>query len=107
MSQQGRTDSLPPPTAGWDNGPSKLEYKERQNKSEVAGVTGPTDSHALSQVEQDEKGLAQQAGATDEVTDLGWEQSPQGQIVAGLSNEDLWMLIRRFNKVCLPILTFN
>ncbi|KAF7590117.1 hypothetical protein BBP40_003230 [Aspergillus hancockii] len=95
MSEQVYTDSLPPPTAGWDNGSSKLELKERENKPTV---TGPTDSHALSQVDQDEKGLAQQAGATDEVTDLGWEQSPQGQIVAGLSNEDLWMLIRRFNK---------
>lgn len=69
--------------------------------------TGPTDSHILSQVEQDEKGLAEQAGETTTTTDIGWNQAPDdvdGQIVAGLSNEDLWMLIRRFNKACpLPL----
>lgn len=65
--------------------------------------TGPTDSHVLSQVEQDEKGLAEQAGDTTTTTDIGWNQDPEdvdGRIVAGLSNEDLWMLIRRFNKAC-------
>ncbi|KAE8148119.1 hypothetical protein BDV25DRAFT_131498 [Aspergillus avenaceus] len=95
MSDQRPGDPLPPPTAGWDNGPSKLELEERQKK---AGVTGATDSHVLSKVDQDEKGLAQEAGRTDEITDLGWEEITQGRIVAGLSNEDLWMFIRRFNK---------
>ncbi|KAJ5266980.1 hypothetical protein N7478_009788 [Penicillium angulare] len=62
---------------------------------------GPTDSHILSQVEQDEKGLSQQAGDDAEVTDLGWTQPSEHfdeALIAGLSNEDLWMLIRRFNK---------
>ncbi|KAE8381031.1 hypothetical protein BDV26DRAFT_279144 [Aspergillus bertholletiae] len=97
MPRQGFTDPLPAPTAGWDNGPSKLELKEREKQGQLEAF-GPTDSHALSQVEHDEKGLAQKSGDTDEVTDLGWEHPPQGRIVAGLSNEDLWMLIRRFNK---------
>lgn len=63
---------------------------------------GPTDSHILSQVEPQEKGLAHRAGDTDEVTDLGWNASAediQEPLIAGLSNEDLWMLIRRFDKV--------
>lgn len=68
------------------NGPAKTEKQ------------GPTDSHAISQVEQDEKGLVQKAGASQEVSDIGWEQTPGEQIVPGLSNEDLW--IRRFDKVC-------
>ncbi|KAJ5092831.1 hypothetical protein N7456_008692 [Penicillium angulare] len=62
---------------------------------------GPTDSHILSQVEQDEKGLSQQAGDAAEITDLGWTQPSEHfdeALIAGLSNEDLWMLIRRFNK---------
>ncbi|KAJ5643654.1 uncharacterized protein N7484_006161 [Penicillium longicatenatum] len=62
---------------------------------------GPTDSHVLSQVEQDEKGLSQQAGNAAEITDLGWSQPSkhfQQPIIGGLSNEDLWMLIRRFDK---------
>ncbi|GMF84831.1 unnamed protein product [Aspergillus oryzae] len=97
MSGQSFTDPLPAPTAGWDNGPSKLELKEREKQGQLEAF-GPTDSHALSQIDHDEKGLAQKAGDTDEVTDVGWGHSPQGRIGAGLSNEDLWMLIRRFNK---------
>lgn len=70
--------------------------------------TGPTDSHILSQVEQDEKGLSQKphVGPIDNTSDIGWGASPhefEKRIVSGLSNEDLWMLIRRFNKVCLHI----
>lgn len=64
---------------------------------------GPTDSHVLSQVEQDEKGLSQQAGDTAEITDLGWtdpSKHSEERLIAGLSNDDLWMLIRRFDKVC-------
>lgn len=64
---------------------------------------GPTESHVLSQVEQDEKGLSQKAGDTTELTNIGWGGSPDATeepLVAGLSNEDLWMLIRRFDKVC-------
>ncbi|KAG0159370.1 hypothetical protein PDIDSM_6892 [Penicillium digitatum] len=62
---------------------------------------GPTESHVLSQVEQDEKGLSQKAGDTEEITNVGWGESPDAieePFIAGLSNEDLWMLIRRFDK---------
>jgi hypothetical protein len=64
---------------------------------------GPTDSHVLSQVEQDDKGLSQKAGETTEITDLGWNERHDfiaEPLVAGISNDDLWMLIRRFDKVC-------
>ncbi|KAJ5103492.1 hypothetical protein N7532_004021 [Penicillium argentinense] len=67
----------------------------------VACPDGPTDSHVLSQVEQDEKGLSQQAGDTAELTDLGWSKPVQHieePLIAGLSNQDLWMLLRRFDK---------
>ena len=62
----------------------------------------PTDSHEISKIKQDEKGLAQKAGDNKEVSDIGWSQEPveiEEQIVHGLSNEDLWMLIRRFDQV--------
>ncbi|CDM33904.1 hypothetical protein CBS147339_7691 [Penicillium roqueforti] len=62
---------------------------------------GPTDSHVLSQIKQDERGLAQKAGDTAEISNIGWDESPdviEEPLVAGLSNEDLWMLIRRFDK---------
>lgn len=64
---------------------------------------GPTDSHVLSQVEQKDKGLIQKAGETARVTDVGWNNLADHAepLIAGLSNEDLWMLIRRFDKVSL------
>ncbi|KAF7117171.1 hypothetical protein CNMCM5793_005891 [Aspergillus hiratsukae] len=64
---------------------------------------GPTDSHVLAQLQpevEEAKGRAQKAGVTDDVTDIGWGEPDkiEERIVTGLSNEDLWMLIRRFNK---------
>ncbi|OOQ82934.1 hypothetical protein PEBR_36955 [Penicillium brasilianum] len=61
---------------------------------------GPTDSHVLAQVEQEDKGLIQKAGETADITDVGWnDPADQAEpLIAGLSNEDLWMLIRRFDK---------
>lgn len=76
--------------------------RQSSNANGEPPAEGPTDSHVLSQVEQDEKGLSQQAGNTAEITDLGWSQPAEHfeeAIVGGLSNEDLWMLIRRFDKV--------
>ena len=75
---------------------------DSQVTAEPAIPEGPTDSHVLSQVEQDEKGLAQKVGDTEEITNIGWGVSAnviEEPLVAGLSNEDLWMLIRRFDKV--------
>ncbi|CAG8233259.1 unnamed protein product [Penicillium salamii] len=78
--------------------PSKTDD---QGNPESETPDGPTDSHILSQVDQDEKGLVQKAGETAEISNIGWGHSPdqiEEPLVAGLSNEDLWMLIRRFDK---------
>ncbi|KAJ6083037.1 hypothetical protein N7467_007172 [Penicillium canescens] len=83
------------------NGGDATSKADSQVTAEPAIPDGPTDSHVLSQVEQDEKGLAQKAGDTKEITNIGWGVSPnviEEPLVAGLSNEDLWMLIRRFDK---------
>ncbi|KAJ5541254.1 hypothetical protein N7494_006330 [Penicillium frequentans] len=89
--------TVPPPPVGTD-------LSHEQQSSDANGeppIEGPTDSHVLSQVEQDEKGLSQLAGNTAEITNLGWSQPSEHfeePIIGGLSNEDLWMLIRRFDK---------
>lgn len=61
----------------------------------------PTASHALATADHDVKGVAQE-GHGKEVKDLGWNE-PKEQIAAplvgGLENEELWVLVRRFNKV--------
>ncbi|RYP04857.1 hypothetical protein DL764_004180 [Monosporascus ibericus] len=64
---------------------------------------GPSLSHALAAADDyEEKGtvqLHQYYGA--EVIDLGWNEKKEeivSPLVGGLGNEDLWLLIRRFNK---------
>lgn len=65
----------------------------------------PTDSHVLANVTPEEKGIAQFEHDSPEVRDLGWQQREileddvAPRIVGGLNNADLWLLIRRFNKV--------
>ena len=60
-----------------------------------------TDSHALAQADHDIKGAAQIAGQSEDLTDLGWRASPQDidTLVGGLPNEELWTLVRRFDRV--------
>ncbi len=63
----------------------------------------PTESHALANADHDEKGAAQHDHVANEVKNLGWNEKPQKipQLVGGLPNEELWTLIRRFNKVSI------
>lgn len=61
----------------------------------------PTMSHALAVADHDEKGHAQESHES-EVKDLGWNEDEEhipSPLVGGMSNDDLWVLIRRFNKV--------
>ncbi|KAK7712745.1 hypothetical protein SLS57_007699 [Botryosphaeria dothidea] len=63
----------------------------------------PTLSHALAMQddpEAEEKGTAQKEH-DEEVVDLGWGEPKEEVVeplVGGLGNEELWMLVRRFNK---------
>lgn len=61
----------------------------------------PTESHALAAADHDAKGAAQIDHGHTEVRDLGWNDHPENvpiPLVGGLPNEELWTLIRRFNK---------
>jgi len=62
----------------------------------------PTDSHDLANADHDEKGAAQLDHEQTEVKDLGWNEhhtDVPNPLVGGLPNEELWTLVRRFNKV--------
>jgi hypothetical protein len=64
--------------------------------------SAPTDSHALATQDHEIKGHAQMDHNEPEVRDLGWDEDPKhipAPLVGGLQNEDLWVLVRRFNKV--------
>lgn len=69
---------------------------------EAAPQEIPTDSHELAKADHDEKGAAQLDHGQIEVRDLGWND-PDADVpkplVGGLPNEELWTLVRRFNKV--------
>ncbi|KAB8338771.1 hypothetical protein FH972_021716 [Carpinus fangiana] len=74
-----------------------------QHEQATAFEDGPTASHALASaatdVPEEEKGAAQEEH-DGEVLDLGWNEEKQKipQLVGGLDNEELWLLVRRFNK---------
>jgi hypothetical protein len=71
---------------------------------EAAPEEHPTDSHELANADHEEKGAAQVDHGQTEVRDLGWNENPSdipNPVVGGLPNEELWTLIRRFNKVCV------
>jgi hypothetical protein len=66
---------------------------------EVPGELDDTDSYELPQVPE-----SGPEPVTDRPPTLQWKPSSrtvEESLAEGLSNEDLWMLIRRFNKVHL------
>jgi hypothetical protein len=64
----------------------------------------PTDSHelAMAAAKAPEEMGAAQVGHGNEVKNLGWnepQEAVENPLVGGLTNDDLWVLVRRFNKV--------
>lgn len=68
--------------------------------SDPSGNAAPTDSHALAEGDAEIKGAAQMNDSAGEVRDMGWQQDPKHvpMLVGGLENDELWTLVRRFNK---------
>ncbi|KAF2665431.1 hypothetical protein BT63DRAFT_377612 [Microthyrium microscopicum] len=62
----------------------------------------PTESHSIAMAEPDERGTIQsEAIHGQEVVDLGWNEDAKNisnPLIGGVKNEDLWILVRRFNK---------
>lgn len=61
---------------------------------------GQTLSHELATDDHDEKGYAQ-IEHKKEVRDLGWNEKKEdiaAPLVGGMDNEEVWMMLRRFNK---------
>lgn len=94
------------PTPGYvfrDGGTTPSDEKTESQ----ATTSGPISSHPNEAPQQTtppaEAPLTQAAGRLDEVTDLGWKDTRGNHgdidnLVGGLPNEDLWTLVRRFNK---------
>ena len=101
------------------------------NREGLDNTNAPSASHALATADHEEKGAVQLEGNnyysnlngtisngdvngttvesiyTNEeapITDFGWHEPPEAipdPLVGGVSNEDLWTLMRRFDKVSL------
>ncbi|KAK4956294.1 profilin, required for normal timing of actin polymerization in response to thermal stress [Elasticomyces elasticus] len=81
--------------------PNDVSAATEPGKYEEAHAIGqePTLSHALA-MSADHGGHAQQDN-DDDIKDLGWNQRNEDipkPLVGGLPNDELWILIRRFNK---------
>jgi hypothetical protein len=75
------------------------EPEQRSTANSIAEE--PTLSHSLAMADHDEKGVVQRP-RDEEVVDLGWNKQKENiaaPLLGGIVNEDLWLLIRRFNKV--------
>ena len=70
--------------------------------SSASGFDVPSDSHALAaSADHEHIGAVQTGHEHGEVRDMGWNDHPKDvptPLVGGLPNEDLWTLVRRFNK---------
>lgn len=94
-SEPGLSDYLPIP-----HNTAPLTDPDKQEVAQSL-TDAPTMSHALAMEDHDEKGEAQLAH-DGEVKDLGWTDHVDqivNPLVGGMPNQDLWVLIRRFNKV--------
>lgn len=83
--------------------PDAVEPVVNPDREEVSRslTDEPTASHALAMADHDVKGAAQEPH-DGEVKDLGWQDHVKDipvPLVGKLPNEELWILIRRFNKV--------
>ena len=68
--------------------------------------------HVLPTLQQPDRDHIVQNAATEslEITDTGWDTDhirPKDYAVDGVTNEDAWLLVRRFNKVRLTHLFFK
>ncbi|GJC81525.1 hypothetical protein ColLi_04363 [Colletotrichum liriopes] len=107
----------PPPVAsdsGADTPPSQSSHGYSSESTmgqepeivEAHEEERPTDSHHLADMASrekplEEKGHAELDHADVEVKNLGWNNPPSKvsqPMVGGLTNEDLWILVRRFDK---------
>ena len=96
------SESTNPVQTNLDRTSTASSSKLNTPTSSTATSSAPTDSHALAEADHEEKGAAQMDHGQVEAKNLGWHEDPQDvpkPLVGGLPNEDLWLLVRRFNKV--------
>ena len=82
---------------------SREEEMPGEMPGELPGELEDTDSYDLALEEEPEASEPLRRASTGKSLDISWRPSSrtvEETLTPGLSNEDLWLLIRRFNKVC-------
>lgn len=100
------SDYLPIPHA---TAPLTADPEQQHEETAQSLADAPTMSHALAVDDHDVKGEAQ-LSHNGEIKDLGWTDDVDqivNPLVGGMPNQDLWVLIRRFNKVSWPVEAFG
>lgn len=100
----GLRDLLPLPA---ENAQDIFQSKKAFDKSAGGIEDGHTIGHELATEDHRLKGAAQ-LESEKEVRNLGWNEPKQeiaAPLVGGIDNEELWMLVRRFNKASNPLLS--
>ena len=95
LDEQQRTNNPPGETSRADATSNSSNFN-----TPTSSTSHASDSHALAHADHDEKGVAQ-LGHDESIKDLGWNEHPADvptPLVGGLPNDDLWKLVRRFNK---------
>ncbi len=109
---QASNEEGPPPAEGTSIGEAVMDFLPIPNPASLDSETqetanslteAPTLSHLLAvEDHHEEKGAAQKNHSEEDVADLGWNEKKEAiaaPLVGGMDNEELWKLIRRFNKV--------
>lgn len=99
---EGMVQERPHPGTGAQFGNEVSQDQDKPNIVEKLEEDTPTMSHKLASAGQDEKCAVDEDHGQTEARDIGWKSHPTdvpNPLVGGISNEELWTLIRRFNKV--------
>lgn len=102
----GATPNMTPATTSnnsQSNSVTSIMNTPTSSASASSASTGfaPSDSHALASADHEHIGAVQMNHEEGEVRDMGWQEHPKDMptpLVGGLPNEELWTLVRRFNK---------
>lgn len=93
------------------NQPSKVPDHKRPSaaRGDAPLAQNTSTSHQLAVDHHDVGGALQEAGKEDKTTNLGWQANAVGvdNLVRGLPNDELWTLVRRFNKASTPTVSWE
>jgi hypothetical protein len=110
---QSVTGSTPPTLASGIIQAGNEKLNDIVNKEQELTMSFDADSHDLAHIDHEIKGEAQkqpilESGA--ELRDLGWHKNLPDMpepLIGGITNENLFAMIRRFNKVRTRLTPFN